>query len=81
MGKCILMRYFLLILLIRYTIDFPSEFVSKTFPQTLDALVAGLGDIRHQVDMQYAVLERKDETHELVEKMYFDHCISSAGSL
>ena len=26
-----------------------------------------------QVNVQYAVLEREDETHELVEKMYFDH--------
>lgn len=47
--------------------------------QGLDALVSGVSlgkDLEidtPQVNVQYAVLEREDETHELVEKMYFDH--------
>lgn len=45
----------------------------------LDALVSGVSlgkDLEvdaPQVNVQYAILEREDETHELVEKMYFDH--------
>lgn len=46
----------------------------------LDALVSGVSLGRKgsdvdapQVNVQYAILEREDETHELVEKMYFDH--------
>lgn len=45
----------------------------------LDALVSGvsLGKAPEidppQVNVQYVVLEREDKTHELVEKMYFDH--------
>lgn len=49
------------------------------YSQGLDALVSGvsLGKAPEidapQVNVQYAILEREDETHELVEKMYFDH--------
>lgn len=49
------------------------------YSRRLDALVSGvsLGKDSEidapQVNVQYAVLEREDETHELVEKMYFDH--------
>ena len=49
------------------------------YSRGLDALVSGvsLGKDSEidapQVNVQYAVLEREDETHELVEKMYFDH--------
>lgn len=45
----------------------------------LDAFVSGVSLGKDpeidapQVNVQYAVLEREDETHELVEKMYFDH--------
>lgn len=47
--------------------------------QCLDAFVSGvsLGNDPEvdapQVNVQYAILEVKDESHELVEKMYFDH--------
>lgn len=50
------------------------------YTQCLDAFVSGVSLGRKgsdvdapQVNVQYAVLEREDETHELVEKMYFDH--------
>lgn len=49
------------------------------YSRGLDALVSGVSlgkDLEidaPQVNVQYAVLEREDETHELVEKMYFDH--------
>lgn len=45
----------------------------------LDAFVSGVSLGKDpevdapQVNVQYAVLEKEDETHELVEKMYFDH--------
>ena len=49
------------------------------YSRGLDALVSGVSLGKDpevdapQVNVQYAVLEREDETHELVEKMYFDH--------
>ena len=49
------------------------------YSRGLDALVIGVSLGKNpeidapQVNVQYAVLEREDETHELVEKMYFDH--------
>ena len=49
------------------------------YSRGLDALVSGVSLGKDpeidtpQVNMQYAVLEREDESHELVEKMYFDH--------
>lgn len=49
------------------------------YSRGLDALVSGVSlgkDLEidaPQVNVQYAVLEREDEIHELVEKMYFDH--------
>ncbi len=49
------------------------------YSRGLDALVSGvsLGSGPEidapQVNVQYAVLEKDDKTHELVEKMYFDH--------
>lgn len=49
------------------------------YSRGLDALVSSvsLGKTPEidppQVNVQYVILEREDETHELVEKMYFDH--------
>ncbi len=49
------------------------------YSRGLDALVSGVSLGKDpevdapQVNVQYAVLEKEDETHELVEKMYFDH--------
>lgn len=50
------------------------------YSRGLDALVSGASLGRKgtdvdapQVNVQYVILEREDETHELVEKMYFDH--------
>lgn len=49
------------------------------YSRGLDALVSGvsLGKAPEiappQVNVQYVILEREDKTHELVEKMYFDH--------
>ncbi len=49
------------------------------YSRGLDALVSGVSLGKDpevdapQVNVQYAVLEREDETHELVEKIYFDH--------
>lgn len=51
----------------------------RIYSRGLDALVSGvsLGKAPEidppQVNVQYVILEREDETHELVEKMYFDH--------
>ena len=51
----------------------------QIYSQCLDAFVSGisLGQSSEvdapQVNVQYAILERQDGTHELVEKMYFDH--------
>jgi len=51
----------------------------QIFMQCLDAYVSGvsLGKNREvdapQVNVQYAVLEKEDMSHEIVEKMYFDH--------
>ena len=51
----------------------------RMYLRGLDALVSGVSLGKDpeidapQVNVQYAVLERKDGTHELVEKMYFDH--------
>ena len=49
------------------------------YSRGLDALVSGVSLGKDpeidapQINVQYAVLEREDESHELVEKMYFDH--------
>lgn len=49
------------------------------YSRGLDALVSGISLEKNlevdapQVNVQYSILEREDETHELVEKMYFDH--------
>ena len=49
------------------------------YSRGLDAFVSGISLGKDpeidtpQVNIQYAVLEREDESHELVEKMYFDH--------
>lgn len=51
----------------------------QIYAQCLDAFVSGvsLGKSSEvdapQVNVQYAILEREDGSHELVEKMYFDH--------
>ena len=51
----------------------------RIYSRGLDALVSGvsLGKAPEidppQVNVQYVILEREDETHELVEKMYFEH--------